>query len=99
MNIFYFFAGIAFSLEIESAIDLTGETISSATSLISAFESLDATSAAVTEIGNMLFRNSPRISSVVFTSSQIATLGDDLFEVLATGFKILKIVKGSRSGL
>ena len=85
MNIFYFFAGLAFSLEIETTIDLTGETISSATSFIEAFENLDATSSAVTEIGNLLFRNSPRISSVVFTPAQIAILGDDLFQVLATG--------------
>ena len=89
MNIFYFFAGLAFSLEIETAIDLTGETITSATSFMEAFEDLDATASAVTEIGNLIFRNSPRVSSVVFTSAQIATLGDDLFQVLVTGFKTL----------
>ena len=89
MNIFYFFAGLAFALEIETAIDLTGETISDAASFISTFESLDVTTSSVTDIRSMLSRNSPRVSSVVFTSSQITTLGDDLFGVLVTDSKNL----------
>lgn len=82
MRIFYFFVFEVFSLEIETVLDLTGETIADATTFLAGFESLTATTSAVSAIGNLGSRNSPRISSVVFSAAQISTLGDDLFGTL-----------------
>ena len=82
MRIFHFFLGVCFSLDIETVLDLSGESISDATTFLAGFESLTATTSAVTAIGNLASRNSPRISSVVFTAAQISTLGDDLFGTL-----------------